>query len=82
MNSNLDTARRMKAISEMTLQTAASKNKDFEICQEDIIQKVSKIAVNVPATERIFNNLCKRCENLAKISSNFNLLSANRHFRC
>jgi len=40
MQSNLDTARKMKALSEMSLETAVSQNKDLEIDQDDLTRKV------------------------------------------
>jgi hypothetical protein len=40
MQSNLDTARRIQALSELDLDTARALNKDFEIDQDDLLRKV------------------------------------------
>jgi hypothetical protein len=40
MHSNLDTARRIQALSELDLDTARALNKDFDIDQDDLLRKV------------------------------------------
>lgn len=40
MQSNLDTARRIQALSELDLETARTQNKDFDIDQDDLLRKV------------------------------------------
>lgn len=44
MQSNLDTARRIQALSELDLETARTQNNYFEIDQDDLLRKVFLIA--------------------------------------
>ncbi|XP_059474959.1 uncharacterized protein LOC132196388 [Neocloeon triangulifer] len=57
MQSNLDTARKIKELSEMSLDTAATHIKEFRISEEEVLQKVAAVALNVPSSERQFSNL-------------------------